>query len=93
MPGERNHRASGLLAALGVVLAIYLFPPIVLLIPIDYARAQRWISKAAALRSNRVFVPHAVMSRYCPPFGELLRKEMEFCRSHELVYDGLEKDY
>lgn len=93
MPEEKNHRASGLLVALGVLLAIYLFLPVVFLIPIDYARAQRWISKTAALQCNRFFVPHAIMSRFSAPFGELLRKEMDFCRSHELVRDVLEKDY
>jgi hypothetical protein len=87
MSDEKNHYGSGIAIAAGALLAIYLFLPVVFLMPIFAADKHHWISRSLENQLiDVVIAPATFIADRVPVYERMLEAEGRFCERHGVFH-------
>src|SRR4051812_6776013 len=83
MSNEKNHYGSGIAITAGALLAMYLFFPVVFLVPIAVAEKHDWISWQLGETIEAVIIapPSFIADRF-PAYARMVNAEFAFCLRH-----------
>lgn len=85
MPDEKNHYGSGVLVTGAVLLALYIFCPVVFIVPLVAAEQHHWISGSVLEKVEIVFAPIQYLGEHVALYHDIIDAEFDCCERAGLV--------